>query len=546
MRTKKLKSGDVFIYNENIEASINGITDDLLSEVDEIKNWGVITPLILTQEEKIFWHGGFIAPNLEMPMSYGAGEQYIKQYPGTRSVTTAVFECAIISKRLVKKMGLPDELGENAFFDANYCMHALAYGFKILATDKVKVKKYREIVENNVIAKFGQGLQEGALTFRRKWGATFRKHYRLPVCYHSRISAPTGFAVALAGYVRALSEAGIDVSYNYLHGAPETEPYPADYLLTAIKDSKEGMDMPQVLWGPAPLFFKNSGKYKIGHCEFEGDEFPRSWVQYCNMMDEIWVPTKWDRNKAVKAGVNKPIYIIYQGIDPDYYHPEIEPMIMPFEQKFKFICNAAWLPRKNLGNLLKTFARTFKMSESVCLVLKTINLGLVEDVKKEIEKLGIPDSTGWVYIKEEDWPTTHLPAFYTGGHCFVLPTRGEGWGLPIFEALACGVPVITTAYGAPNEILRDDEKKREPFPGVHFLDYNIARARTSYEYLKDGKWAEPNLNQLAEKMLYVYKNYQAEKAKALKTSEIIRDKFSWASCVKPIITRLEDIYKKGF
>ena len=69
-----------------------------------------------------------------------------------------------------------------------------------------------------------------------------------------------------------------------------------------------------------------------------------------------------------------------------------------------------------------------------------------------------------------------------------LPSHGEGWGLPIFEALACGLPVITTGYGAPNETLRDDNG--EPLPGVHFVDWEEGEAKTSYVYLEDKKWFE--------------------------------------------------------
>jgi len=180
------------------------------------------------------------------------------------------------------------------------------------------------------------------------------------------------------------------------------------------------------------------------------------------------------------------------------------------------------------------------------LVIKTMNLGLVESIEEEIKKLNIPDNSGWIYCKEVDLPNSHVPSFYTMGHCFVLPTHGEGWGLPVFEAAACGIPVITTGYGAPNEVLRDEENNNKPYPGIHLLNYRLVKARTNYEYLKNAKWAEPDLLQLAEEMRFVYDNYAKEKEKAMQTSKIIRDKFSWSNVVKPITARLEEIYKKGF
>ncbi len=546
MTTKTLKDGHILIFADNVETKISGIVDELLAEVKDIENWGVIAPIVLSKDNKIIWNGGYIAPNLEMPMSYGANESYVGQFPGTRETTVVPFYCAIISKECAKK--LPDfkELSDNIFDDANYCMHALSNDFKIITTDKVSVKFLGRDPATQKVSDYGQKLCEGAESFKRKWGATFRKHYKLPVCFQTRVSAPTGFAVAVGNYMKSLSENGIEVLYNYIGGAPESEPQPEDMYLTALTEKVADVNMPQIIWGQAPLFFKNSGRYKIGFCEFEAEEWPKSWIPYCNMMDEVWVPSKCDREKAVKAGVNKPLHIIHQGIDPDYYHPDIAPMRIDVPQTFKFICTAAWLPRKNLGNLIKTFCRTFKKSDDVCLIIKTMNLGLVEDIQKEIKKLNIPEDSAWVYVKEDDWPMHQLPSFYNMGHCFVLPSHGEGWGLPIFEALACGIPTITTGYGAINEVLRDPENKNNPLPGLHLLDYNLSRARTSYKYLEDAMWPNPNLNQLSEKMKYVYENYAKEKKKAMATSEIIREKFAWKNVIKPIIVRLEEIYKEGF
>jgi len=547
MQKQILENGDVFIYNEDVETKLGGIVNALLAEAKKVKNWGVISPLILSKDNTIKWHGGFIAPNLNMPMSYGAGEKYVGQFPGTRDVMSVLFYCAIISKDLAKKLPPPEELGTgDVFMDTDYCLQAIANDFKILATDVESVRYYGADQKELKPQDYFLNLRESAAAFSQRWGETFAKHYSLPICYQSRVNAPTGFAIAVGNYMKALSELGTDVCYNFIGGAPETEASPEDMYLTAITEKQPDVNMPQVIWGQAPLFFKNSGKYKIGHCEFEGEEWPESWVPYCNMMDEVWVPTKWDRQKAIKAGVNRPIYVIYQGIDPDYYHPDIAPMEIEIPQAFKFIVTGAWLERKNLGNLLKTFARTFGKNEDVCLVVKTMNLGLVESIEEEIKKLKISDNSGWIYVKEEDWPTSYLPSFYTMGHCFVLPTHGEGWGLPIFEALACGIPVITTAYGAPNEVLRDGTKKNEPLPGIHFLDYNLVKSRDKYEYLKNNMWAEPNLMQLAEKMRYVYDNYAKEKKRAMETSKIIREKFSWRECVKPIIERLKIIHNENF
>ena len=48
-----------------------------------------------------------------------------------------------------------------------------------------------------------------------------------------------------------------------------------------------------------------------------------------------------------------------------------------------------------------------------------------------------------------------MPALYRAADCFVLPTRGEGFGRPLLEAMAAGVPVIATRWGGHTDFLDD-------------------------------------------------------------------------------------------
>jgi glycosyltransferase involved in cell wall biosynthesis len=534
----KLENGDIVLAHSEIVGHITGWIDTLVKASKGLDSFGILSALILDTNKKIHFHGGFFCPKTNIPLSYAMGETYFGQYPGTRQVDVFPMYCVIISAALVKKLGVPENLGQNIFLDADYCMTAMQAKFKLYATDKLAVVYQGGPKTEKEIAQYTAEFSRGADSFIHKWGGLINSHYKYPSLYTARIGGSSGFVRAARGYIRGMSDIGLNVFFEPLDNVCDSVQPTPDEVVNSILSGRGDMFMPQITWGQAPWFIRNSGIYKIGHCEFEAIDAPEGWVRYCNMMDELWVPTEWDKKKFEKAGVRVPIY---QGIDPNYYHPDYAPMQFDARQSFKFICNAAWFPRKNLKNLIVAFQSEFSKHDDVCLIIKTMNLGLNDGIQEEIKKIPSMAESANVYIKEDDLPDCEMPSFYTAGDCFVLPTHGEGWGLPLFEALACGVPVITTGFGAPNEVLRDGGG--QPFPGVHFLDWKPTISTEPYVYIEGQTWAEPNLIQLRKAMRNVYDNRQAEKAGALQTSEIIRSQFSWPKVCLKIKERLVDIYE---
>ena len=541
LKSIKLESGDVVVVHPKVVGHLSLWIDSLFRASRDLDKFGILSALILDTRKKIYFHGGFLTPHFSTPLSYAMGQDYLGQYPGTRQVDVVPFYCAIISKELIKKFGIPESLGSSIFEDANYCLQAAANGFKTYATDKLAVVYQGGPHNNDEILQYGQSFAQESIAFKERWGALINSHYKNPVLFMAKVSGPSGFAMVAKNYIHGLRDNGVKTFFEPLDTVIESVDPTDDEIVNATFAERGDMNMPQIIWGQAPYFIKNSGDYKIGHCEFEATEAPKSWIPYCNMMDELWVPTDWDREKFRKAGVNVPIYTIPQGIDPDYFHPDYAPMQTDAKESYKFLANAAWFPRKNLRNLILAFQSEFRRGEDACLIIKTLNLGLNKGIKEELKEITSDKNSANVFVKEKEIPGYELPSLYTGASCFVLPTRGEGWGLPLFEALACGLPVITTGYGAPNETLRDDKGK--PYPGVHFVNYREVHANSPYVYLENKKWAEPNMMEFAKKMRYCFNHQQEEKAKAMKTSKIIRKKFSWQSCTLPMKKRLKDIYK---
>jgi glycosyltransferase involved in cell wall biosynthesis len=259
-------------------------------------------------------------------------------------------------------------------------------------------------------------------------------------------------------------------------------------------------------------------------------------------MDEVWVTSDFSKDAFVKSGVQVPVYTIGEVVDPNYFHPEIAPFNNPPKEKFRFLSNFAWGKRKGVDVLFEAFRKEFNEDEDVCLMLKVLPSYAGHNIKDELKLVYERKGSAPVYLYDLELKKWELGRLYNSAHAFVWPSRGEGYGLPALEAIACGLPVIASNHSAHLEFLTD---KGVPKPGVLLLNGKVEPYdKGDSIYYPGFNWFNPSVEDLRKKMREVYNNYSVYRKQALETSLEIRKNWNWNVSNKKIIDRIEAIYQK--
>jgi glycosyltransferase involved in cell wall biosynthesis len=179
--------------------------------------------------------------------------------------------------------------------------------------------------------------------------------------------------------------------------------------------------------------------------------FGRKGIQRADRIIALSESTKKDLCRCFNVYEGK-VKVIYP-CTRDIFKPSVnsKEVAVKYRLPDKYILYVGTLERrKNITNLIRVFsmARHIGSIEHI-LVLAGQRGWLYQDIFETVEELGLTNQVIFLdHVPEDD-----LPALYSGADLFVYLSRYEGFGLPVLEAMACGVPVLTSDTSSLPEVV---------------------------------------------------------------------------------------------
>ncbi|MGD0058527.1 MAG: glycosyltransferase [Verrucomicrobiia bacterium] len=270
---------------------------------------------------------------------------------------------------------------------------------------------------------------------------------------------------------------------------------------------------------------------------WEYGSLPLDWVSRLSGVAEIWVPSEYVRRVYVDSGVAPgKVHVVPNGIDPERFRPGVTPLPLATSKTFKFLFVGGTIHRKGPDLLLKAFTENFTAADDVCLVIKdfggeSVYAGqtLQEQIQAAQARPGAPEI---VYLTDE-LAADAMPGLYAACDCLVHPYRGEGFALPVLEAMACGLPVIVTAGGATDDFATEDRA----YP-ISASRQRIGYRVGPFRLARPGWLLEPSFDELKQRMGWVFEHRDEARTKGQRASEVARRDWTWDRAARVAAQRL--------
>ncbi|MFF2290442.1 glycosyltransferase [Peribacillus butanolivorans] len=277
---------------------------------------------------------------------------------------------------------------------------------------------------------------------------------------------------------------------------------------------------------------------------WEFGAIPREWyIPMKYWLDEIWVYSSYNKECYIRCGIpeNK-IQVIPLGVNKKVFHTGVEALTLE-PSSFRFLFVGGTIGRKGIDILIQAYLNEFTSDDDVCLFIKdTGTQSFYKGITLEkmiLEAMADSKNPRIVYM-DQDFSETELAGLYKACDCLVHPYRGEGFGLPIAEAMACGIPVIVPDKGSCRDFCSDETAFFVPSQEVALSEKRVGNLET----VDFPWWLSIDPNDLQQVMRFAYENHTLVKEKGQKASEQILSKFTWEKSAKHVSDRIKQLVQR--
>lgn len=261
--------------------------------------------------------------------------------------------------------------------------------------------------------------------------------------------------------------------------------------------------------------------------------------------------SSWVTRTLRDNGVTTPLATVGLGADhilrAEIDEQSLPPMPLVTPERLKLLHVSSCFPRKGVDVLLKAYGQAFSAGEAVVLIIKTFP-NPHHNIRQQLAdwRVEFPAAPA-VELIEQDLPDSALRALYTLADALVAPSRGEGFGLPLAEAMLHRLPVIVTGQGGQTDFCTKQT--------AWLIDYRYERARTHLA-ASASVWFEPSAEHLTRLLGEFHQAWRqgtlqsltAERVEAAET--LIRSRFTWSEVAKAsaeaiATARLQPLLKKA-
>jgi glycosyltransferase involved in cell wall biosynthesis len=301
----------------------------------------------------------------------------------------------------------------------------------------------------------------------------------MKVLWHSNAPwVPTGYGVQTKLFVPRIADAGHDVAVSAMYGlgGDSTEwggitVYPQGfdgygndvlpaYALHHLKDPNHGWVL--VLFDAWPINNRQLSQFHVAcWAPVDHDPVPPGVLRFFVDIKALPIAmSRFGQQQFERVGLEA-LYVPH-GFDPVMQpkdKAEARAAIGLPEDAFVVGMNAAnkgkSVHRKNFDGAFQAFKRFAESRSDAILYVHSESAGAIgHDLENLVAFLGIGDRVVFAdqFVYRMGVPAEAMPHLYSAFDVFLNPALGEGFGVPIIEAQACGVPAIVTDFTAMTEV----------------------------------------------------------------------------------------------